>query len=76
MTRLAESSEQRYRALVESSRGLICTHDMAGILLSVNRAAADRLGYAADELVGRSLGDVLAPSVRAQFPQYLERLAH
>ncbi len=76
MTRLAESSEQRYRALVESSRGLICTHDMAGVLLSVNRAAADRLGYAADELVGRSLGDVLAPSVRAQFPQYLERLAH
>jgi len=76
VTRLAESSEQRYRALVEASRGLICTHDMAGILLSVNRAAADRLGYAADELVGRSLGDVLAPSVRAQFPQYLERLAH
>jgi PAS domain S-box-containing protein len=76
VTRLAESSEQRYRALVESSRGLICTHDMAGVLLSVNRAAADRLGYAVDELVGRSLGDFLAPSVRAQFPQYLERLAH
>ena len=76
MTRLAESSDQRYRALVESSRGLICTHDLAGILLSVNPAAADRLGYAADELVGRSLGDFLAPSVRAQFPQYLDRIGH
>ena len=76
MARLAESSEQRYRALVESSRGLICTHDLAGILLSVNPAAADRLGYAADELVGRSLGDLLAPSVRAQFPQYLDRIGH
>ena len=65
---LAGSSEQRYRALVESSAGLICTHDMSGLLLSVNRAAADRLGYAADELVGRSLGDLLAPSVQAQFP--------
>lgn len=74
MSRLVESSDQRYRALVESSRGLICTHDMAGILLSVNRAAAERLGYAADELVGRSLGDFLAPSVRAQFPQYLDRI--
>jgi PAS domain S-box-containing protein len=76
VTRLAESSDQRYRALVESSRGLICTHDLAGILLSVNPAAADRLGYAADELVGRSLGDFLAPSVRAQFPQYLDRIGH
>ena len=76
MARLAESSDQRYRALVESSRGLICTHDLAGILLSVNPAAADRLGYAADELVGRSLADFLAPSVRAQFPQYLDRIGH
>ena len=76
MARLAESSDQRYRALVESSRGLICTHDLAGILLSVNPAAADRLGYAADELVGRSLRDLLAPSVRAQFPQYLDRIGH
>lgn len=76
MARLAESSDQRYRALVESSKGLICTHDLAGILLSVNPAAADRLGYAADELVGRSLGDFLAPSVRAQFPQYLDRIGH
>ena len=76
MARLAESSDQRYRALVESSRGLICTHDLAGILLSVNPAAADRLGYAAGELVGRSLGDFLAPSVRAQFPQYLDRIGH
>ena len=76
MARLAESSDQRYRALVESSRGLICTHDLAGILLSVNPAAADRLGYPSDELVGRSLGDFLAPSVRAQFPQYLDRIGH
>jgi PAS domain S-box-containing protein len=76
VSRLAESSDQRYRALVESSSGLICTHDLAGTLLSVNPAAADRLGYAADELVGRSLGDFLAPSVRAQFPQYLDRIGH
>jgi PAS domain S-box-containing protein len=76
VARLAESSDQRYRALVESSRGLICTHDLAGILLSVNPAAADRLGYPANELIGRSLGDFLAPSVRAQFPQYLDRIGH
>lgn len=76
MSRVVEPSEQRYRALVESSLGLICTHDLAGTLLSVNRAAADRLGYAPEELVGRSLGDFLAPSVKHLFPQYLDRISH
>ena len=77
MSRVIEpSSEQRYRALVESSRGLICTHDLAGVLLSVNRAAADRLGYAPEEMVGRSLRDFLAPSVQSQFAQYLDRIGH
>jgi PAS domain S-box-containing protein len=69
-----ELSPQRYRELVERSRGLICTHDLAGILLSVNRAAADRLGYAPEELVGRSLADLLAPAVRHLLPQYLDRI--
>jgi PAS domain S-box-containing protein len=69
-----ELSPQRYRELVEQSRGLICTHDLAGVLLSVNRAAAERLGYTSDELVGRSLGDLLAPAVRHHFPEYLARI--
>ena len=69
-----ELSPQRYRELVEQSRGLICTHDLAGVLLSVNRAAAERLGYTPDELVGRSMGDLLAPPVRHLFPGYLARI--
>lgn len=63
-----ELSPQRYRELVEQSRGLICTHDLAGVLLSVRR------GYAPEELVGRSLADLLAPAVRHLFPQYLDRI--
>src|SRR5688572_13630978 len=43
--RLRES-EERYRDLVENSRDLICTHDLDGKILSVNRAAAKALGYA------------------------------
>jgi len=72
--RTGDPSTQRYRELVEQSLGLICTHDLAGVLLSVNRAAADRLGYAPEELVGRSLGDLLAPAVRHLFPLYLDRI--
>lgn len=71
---LIELSPQRYRDLVEQSRGLICIHDLAGVLLSVNRAAAERLGYTPDELVGRSMGDLLAPTVRHLFPEYLARI--
>lgn len=74
MARITRSSPQRYRELVEQGRGLICTHDLAGVLLSVNRAAADRLGYAPEELVGKSLADLLAPTVRHMFPQYLDRI--
>jgi PAS domain S-box-containing protein len=70
----ADLSPQRYRELVEQSRGLICTHDLAGVLLSVNRAAAERLGYTRDELVGRSMADLLAPPVRHLFPEYLARI--
>ncbi len=76
MSRVVEPSEHRYRALVESSLGLICTHDLAGTLLSVNRAAADRLGYAPEELAGRNLEDFLAPSGKYLFPQYLDRISH
>src|SRR5262249_34317314 len=38
-------SEERYRDLVEHSQDLICTHDLTGRVLSVNRGAARTLGY-------------------------------
>lgn len=69
-----EESEPRYRALVESSRALICVHDLDGYLLSVNPAAAQRLGYAPGDLVGTNLRDLLSPSVRGLFGEYLGRV--
>ena len=76
VSHVVDPAEARYRELVESGRGLICTHDLAGTLLSVNPAAADRLGYAPEEMVGKSLAEFLAPSVRPMFGQYLDRIAH
>ena len=49
-TRVAERtaelqvSEARYRHLVDSSQGLICTHDLEGVLLSVNPTTAQAFG--------------------------------
>lgn len=71
--RLAES-ESRYRHLVESSQGLICTHDLEGRLLSVNPAVLGLLGYKAEEIVGCDMRELLVPSVREEFEQYLARI--
>ncbi|MCA1558347.1 MAG: PAS domain S-box protein, partial [Acidobacteria bacterium] len=69
-------NEKRYRDLVESSLGLVSTHDMQGVLLSVNRAAANMLGYNPEELVGRNFTDLIAPSMRSRVPYYLSQLKH
>jgi PAS domain S-box-containing protein len=64
-------SEDRYRDLVEHSHDLICTHDMEGRILSVNRTAARALGYEPEELLGRDLRDALVPKFRERFDDYI-----
>jgi two-component system cell cycle sensor histidine kinase/response regulator CckA len=77
-THLAEEalreSEDRYRDLVEHSQDLICTHDLTGRLLSVNRAPAGILGYTPEELLRIPLQELLAPEVRNEFDEYLEKI--
>jgi PAS domain S-box-containing protein len=67
-------SEGRYKSLFENSLGLICIHDMQGVLLSANPAAARALGFDPNSGVGKNLSEFLAPSVRAHFPEYLRRV--
>ena len=38
-----QASERRYRHLMEHSLGLLCIHDLDGIVLEVNTAAARAL---------------------------------
>ena len=59
-------SELRYRELVENARDLICTCDLDGRLLSINKAGLDLTGYTQDFIVGRELIDVVAPESREQ----------
>jgi PAS domain S-box-containing protein len=67
-------SEGRYKSLFENSLGLICIHDLQGILLSVNPAAARALGHNPESGRRRNLAEFLAPSVRSRFPEYLQRV--
>jgi PAS domain S-box-containing protein len=64
------------RLLVENSLGLMCSHDLDGVLLSINPAAAHSLGYEPEDGIGHNLREFLAPSVQPLFDAYLERIRH
>lgn len=74
MEHALRDNEERYRNLVEKSRGLICTHSMDGTLLSVNEASAEALGYLPEELIGKNMQDFLHPAVKHKFAWYLKAL--
>ncbi|MEB2778473.1 PAS domain S-box protein [Algoriphagus sp. D3-2-R+10] len=64
-------SEGRLRAFFENSQGLMCTHDLKGVFLSVNEAGANKIGYTAEELIGRSLYDIVPEYRHTLIDQYL-----
>ena len=51
--------ENHYRLISENLRDLICLHDLDGLLTYVSPSAIDLLGYAPDELIGKSYKDFL-----------------
>lgn len=65
---------QLYRLLVENSLGLMCIHDLDGVLLLINPAVAQSLGYRMEDGLGRNLKEFLSPSVRPMFDHYLRRI--
>lgn len=68
-------SEQEYRDLIENSLDLICTHDLRGNLLMINRSAVESLGFdSADQLIGKNLADLIPPKIRPELDQYLTRI--
>jgi PAS domain S-box-containing protein len=69
--RALQENEDWYRDLVEHSQDLLCIHDLAGRLLSVNPAPARTLGYSVEELLQIPMREVVAPEFRPQFDSYL-----
>ncbi|RPD46170.1 PAS domain S-box protein [Hymenobacter sediminis] len=68
-----ERTAKQYRDLMHYSQALICTHDLEGIILSVNPAAAQLVGVVPDLLIGRTLYDVLTPDLHPQLEVYLKQ---
>jgi PAS domain S-box-containing protein len=68
------SSEGMYRGIVEQSQGLICVHDLTGVLRYTNPASAAELGVTPADLIGRNGRTLLAPWLQPLFDEYLERI--
>jgi PAS domain S-box-containing protein len=69
-----QESEDRYRDLVESSRDLMCTHDLKGKILWINEEPARILGYGKDAILKMNFRDLLVPERRDEFQDYLVAL--
>ncbi|MBE0530723.1 MAG: PAS domain S-box protein [Rhodospirillales bacterium] len=65
---LAEN-EAHFRKMFEDAPVGYQSLDETGRIVAVNRRWLDILGYAPDEVIGRSFADFLAPSSRSNFPQ-------
>jgi PAS domain S-box-containing protein len=68
------SEAKFYRSLAENSLGLMCCHDLDGVLLWINPAAAKSLGYSPEQGIGIPLNSFLAPEARPMFTAYLARI--
>jgi two-component system sensor histidine kinase VicK len=68
-------SEARYRQLVEGSLGVVLTHTLAGIILSINSYGAESLGRSVDEMLGVPLTIFMPSHQRANFDRYLHEIA-
>ena len=67
-------SEARYRQLVEGSLGMVCTHDLAGKLLTINTHGAETLGHKVEDMSGHNLAEFIVPERRAELPAYLKKM--
>lgn len=67
------ASEERFRELFDNASDAIFVCDTAGVLQQVNQAFVLLVGRERDELAGRSLGELLAPTSPTQAEGLRER---
>lgn len=70
----AESKKQRLAAIVESSSDAIMSVDLDGTIVSWNQGAEAIYGYTAEELLGRSISQLVLPQNKNRVPVILGRI--
>jgi len=61
-----QKSAQNIRTLFQSIDDIVLVIDLKGDIITMNAAAEQRLSYARQELIGRSILDILAPEKREE----------
>lgn len=67
-------SEDNYRDIVENSQELICTHDLKGNIVSINKKVEEVLGLDRSLIHDINLIDIIIPETRENFSKYLEEI--
>ena len=67
-------SEARYRQLIEGSLGMVCTHDLEGKILSINKHGAQGIGREIDDVIGHSLNEFVFPERQHRIQPYFNDL--
>jgi len=66
-------SEERYRELFENANDIVYTHDLEGLVTSMNLAGEQVSGYSRDEIVGRHIHELLIPEHRERAADAMEK---
>ncbi|HVE70764.1 MAG TPA: PAS domain S-box protein [Thermoanaerobaculia bacterium] len=66
-------SEERYRELFENANDIVYTHDLEGIVTSMNLAGERTSGYTRDEIIGTHIHHLLVPEDRDRAGDAMER---
>ncbi|MBN2169064.1 MAG: PAS domain-containing sensor histidine kinase [Actinobacteria bacterium] len=60
-------SEEHFRSLIENSMDIICILDTFGMILYINPAVSEVLGYSAEEVIGDNVFELLHPDDAVMF---------
>lgn len=66
-------SEKKYRDLIKYSQAYMCTHNLQGVILSVNPYLVEMLGYKEEEIIGKEMKHFFPLMHRQNFPEYLKQ---
>jgi PAS domain S-box-containing protein len=70
----AVQAREQLASIVESSGDAIVSKDLNGIIISWNKAAESLFGYAAEEVIGKSITILIPEELRDEEPKILERV--
>lgn len=72
---LTYRSKLQLAAIVDSSDDAIVGKDLRGIITSWNAAASRLFGYAPEEIIGKSVLELIPPELHGEEPEILRKLA-